>query len=160
MFEVFLAVAAFGLGLWLGWSAGVEHGEERILKGSSRSHGSNFAAVRASQSQAEGWGQFRKQAVVLAQDREDSPRAPSEKLAALIGPEPITTAEAYNKVLAYAEANNVPMCTDGSMGFDGPMRLAFVAPWAHPIGLASLIDRQLSAPVQEEGTSSERAEVK
>lgn len=84
MFEVFLAVTAFGLGLWLGWSAGVEHGEERILKGSSRHDGSSLAAERVSQSQAQA------------------------------------------EVLAYAE----------------------------------LIKQQLSAPVQEESTSNERAELK
>ncbi len=158
MFEILLGVLAFGLGLWLAWSAGVEHGEARMLKPPVRSDASNLARERALQSH--GWEQFRKQAFALEQNGAESPLIPSDKLAAVIGPEPITAAGAYRKVLAYAEANSLPMGFDGFMGFDGPMRLAFVAPQGNAAGLAVLIKEQLSDPVQHERSPKESTDLK
>lgn len=158
MFESFLAVLVFGLGLWLAWSAGVEHGEARMLSAPARSDASNLARERALQSH--GWEQFRKQSIAFAQDEAAPPLIPSDKLAAIIGPEPITAAGAYRKVLAYAEANSLPMGFDGFMGFDGPMRLAFVAPQSNAAGLAVLIKEQLFAPLQHESSPREGNDLK
>lgn len=159
MLEIFIAVSAFGFGLWLGWSAGVQHGEARVLDAEVSAIANKLALEHAQRSrpQSDGWGEFRQQAEALAQEGDAMRLVPSEKLAALIGPDPITVAEAYRRVLTYAESNDLPLVPDGFVEFDGPMRLAFVAPQSNAAGLAMLVKKQLRVPEKE--ACSERSDM-
>lgn len=186
MFEIFLAVVCFGLGLWLGWSAGVTNGTERFrsrvgqwLHETAMEQGELFARhglrggtaedgrlgisatgalvvnmedlleqlarsdACARTCEGEAHAEFLDEADISSEPRQEVRLVPSTPLAALIGPDAITSTEACKRIFEYAEAKGL---RHGSRDIrcDAAMQTAFGVESCDLFQLTKLVRDQLS----------------
>lgn len=146
MFEIFLAVGAFAFGVWLGWSAGVHHGEERIL--SAQAASATRSLTREPRSPAVEADDFPDHYQAQEKHHPNGERVllPSARLAALIGPGPITATDACQRVLEYVEANGL---RDGSSGVkcDAALQAALGVPTCTLFQITKLVRGELANAV-------------